>query len=230
MNTKKILFLMPLLSLLLCDFQCNKDFDSYYRNIYDLELPFKVFPAKKTYKVNDTIRIYIVVHNNSMYDQRTGQWVDIHCSDVPIYVYAGVREENYIRRDSSALFDIVVDSTSLSYHTIVSNGQFTSLRANITESALNKGEISLIYLVPKKKGVYLINPTAYYFIEIREPGMCNDLNSITDKGNLIQKFDIPDTNPELIKESPLPDNVFISGDQIPILTKDKRVFWLKITD
>lgn len=53
---------------------------------------------RKTYKVNDTIRIYIVVHNNSMYDQRTGQWVDIHCSDVPIYVYAGVREENYIRR------------------------------------------------------------------------------------------------------------------------------------
>ena len=146
--------------------KCNKDFDSYYRNIYDLELPFKVFPAKNTYKVNDTIE-FISLCTTIVCDQRTGQLGRYPPFRCPIYVYAGVREET-IRRDSS-LFDIVVDSTSLNYHTIVSNGQFTSLRANITERHWTRVKFCINLFWCQRKKDYLTS-TAYYFTrKIREP-------------------------------------------------------------
>ena len=102
------------------------------------------------------------------------------------------------------------------------------MEANIAEDVLDKGEIAIMKLIPKRKGIFMINPNVYKSIFINSTGDCNATNPLLDKGNMRQLFDVVDSNPELINESPLPQNVFISGDAIPLLTVQKRVYWFKV--
>ena len=214
--------LLLFITLILYGFQCNKE-DNY---TYNLELPFQVSPIKKAYKINDTIEIKAFINNRKLKDLISLNQIELNCSDIPFTLYVGVRESDFNQLQNSNLFETIIDTTIFKDFQIENNGQYYKLTAKILDKFLDKNEISIIKLIPKKKGIYMIRPLLN---EIAIFTNCNDLNA-TYIGLLSPIFDVDNTNPELLDKSPLPKNVFISGDQIPISTNEKRIFWLEIID
>ena len=78
-------------ALLTFGFQCGED-EPFYENQYELELPVIVNPAQKEYNLNDTISISVLVNDHRLKDLKTGQLIEILCTDIPLLIYAGVRQ------------------------------------------------------------------------------------------------------------------------------------------
>jgi hypothetical protein len=219
-----ILFTFALFTLGL---QCP---DDEFENYYDLELPYKVVPSQKEYKINDTILISALIYNRSLKDVNSMSPIDIKCADIPVWFYIGVRQYDYNLLDSSNVFDIIVDTLNVKDHKVKYNAQFSSFKAYIPQDVIDKEEISLIKIVPKKKGIYMVNPLHFNYVYINTNDDCNAESPTYDLGSMINVFDVADTNPELLNESLLTSNTHISGDRISALTKEGRIFWFKIVD
>ena len=85
-------------------------------------------------------------------------------------------------------------------------------------------------LVHKKTGIFMIDPNDYVNLFINKADSCNTTPPIYEEGILNPIFNVADSNPELLEESPLPNNVIISGDHVPGQTAEKRIFWFKVID
>jgi hypothetical protein len=227
---KSITSPMLLLSVILLTygFQCKEDDE--FENIYELELPFKVSPVKKEYRINDTISIAVILRDRSLKDLLSKEQILIECTDIPIVFSAGVRYSDFNLLNSDNVFEVVVDTDNFPHHELTNNGQFSSFSSFLSEDIFDKEQIDIVKLIPKKKGVFMINPAHFKNIFINRAELCDEFNPVYDKGIMRHIFDVPNTNPELLQESPLPGFVIISGDQIPKHTNEKRVFWFKVTD
>jgi len=214
--------LILFITLIIYGFQCNKEDDFKY----NLELPFQITPIKKTYKINDTIEIKAIINERKLKDLISQNLIEVNCSDIPFTLYIGVRESDFNQLQDKNLFETIIDTTTFKNNQIENNGQYYKLSTKILNKFLDNNEISIIKLIPQKKGVYLIMPQLNYIANYSD---CNDLRA-TYNSFLTPIFDVDNTNPELLDKSPLPKNVFISGDRIPILTNEKRIFWLEIID
>ena len=230
MKIDKLIIVLAFITLITFGFQCEENEDDRYGNIYELELPFEIFPVQKQYKINDTLQIIALINDRSLKDLISDNQVAINCTDIPIYFYVGVRVSDFNQLESDDLFEMIIDTNNFKNYHLESNGQYSELKANIAEDILDKGEIDIMKLIPKAKGIFMINPNSYNSIFINSTGDCNATNPILDKGNMNYLFDVVDSNPELINESPLPNNVFISGDKIPILTVQNRIYWFKVSE
>jgi len=226
-NQKIILFSFILLTL---GFQCHEDEDEQFENIFELELPFEIAPVQKEYKINDTIQISSLIENRSLKDLNSQNQIEIECTSIPIRFYIGVRHSNINQIDSDKLFEIIVDTNNFQNHQIENNGQYSNFEANISEDIFDNEEISIMKIIPKRKGVYMMNPFHFEDIFINRNENCNETNPTFDKGNMNHIFAVGDSNQDLLDESPLPPNVFISGDRIPRLTEEKRIFWFKVIE
>ncbi|MDQ3142022.1 MAG: hypothetical protein M3Q56_07230 [Bacteroidota bacterium] len=230
MKKDKFKIIISFIILLTFGFKCGVNEDDQYENIFELELPFEIITVQREYKISDTIQISAIINNNSLKELRSQKQIAIKCTDIPIYFYVGVRHENFNLLDSDDLFEMIIDTLNFKNHHIENNGQFSEFQANISEDIFNKEEVSIMKLIPKRKGIFMINPDRFGAVFINSNGDCNATNPILDKGIMNYIFDVVDSNKELLKESPLPESVFISGDRVPILTAEKRIFWFKVVD
>lgn len=226
-NQRIILFFCILLTF---GFQCNEDEDEQFENIFELELPFKITPVQKEYKINDTIQISCFIKDRSLKDLNSQNEIELVCTDIPMRFYVGLRYSNTNLIDADKVFDVIIDTINFQDYQIENNGQNSRFEANISEDIFDRGEISIMKIIPKKIGVYMANPNLYRDLFINRVQDCNETNPMFDKGIMNHVFDVLNTNPELIDESPLPHTVFISGDRVPRKTEEKRIFWFKVIE
>lgn len=226
-NHKIILFFII---LLIIGFQCPEDEEDLFENIYELELPYKIAPVQKEYRINDTIQIFALIEDQSLKDLNSQNLVRIECSNIPIRLYIGVRHSNINLIDDDNLFETIIDTINFQDYRFGNSGQSSNLIANISEDVFDDGEISIMKIVPKRKGVYMINPYQVKAIIMNRNENCNEMDPVFDKGDMNYIFDVENSNPELLDESPLPHNVFIVGDHVPSGTEEKRIFWFKVID
>jgi len=214
------------LILLTFGFQCD---EVYVKPVYELELPYKVFPVKKEYHINDTIQISAIIKDRSLKDLYSQNLVELKCADIRVWFYAGVRIENYNLLTSDNVFEAIVDTLNFPNYQIENNGQFSKFEAQMADSIFYKEEIAILKLIPKKKGIFMLEPYDS-IIRINKAENCDTIYPIIDLGEMNHIFDIANTNPELLEESPLPHNTFISGDHVPRETAEKRIFWFKVIE
>jgi len=222
-HLKIILFFIILLTF---GFQCDEDI----KPVYEFELPYIVSPVKKEYHVNDTIRISVIIKDRSLKDLKSKNLVEIKCTDIPVWFSVGVREPNYNLLSSNNVFETIVDSLNFPYSEIENNGQYSKFRARVNDSIFYKEEIVIMKLILKKTGIFMMDPNDYDNIFISKTDSCSTTHQFYDEGILNHIFDVADSNPELLEESPLPSNVYISGDHVPWQTAEKRIFWFKVIE
>lgn len=202
MEIGKFKIILPFLILLTFGFQCGKDEDDQYENIFELDLPFNISPIQKEYRINDTIEISAIIENKSLLDLNTQALVEIECTDIPITFYIGVRLTNFNELNSDNLFEIIVDTLNFQNFEIENNGQYSKFKANISEDIFNKEEISTMKIIPKRKGIYMMDPSNFKDIFINRNENCNETNPTLDKGKMNYIFNVSNSNPELLVESP----------------------------
>lgn len=217
--------LLPGIILLTFGFQCVEE----AQYTYQLELPFDLSPVQKEYHTGDTIQISAIINGRSLSDLSTQGTVEIVCNDIPVTFYVGVRHSNYNLLNDVDLFDIIVDTLNIRYDQLENNGQFSRLAAYISESVFDKEEIAVMKLVLKRKGIFMLYPYPSY-MKINRAMNCDSIYPTVEWNTLNYLFDVADSNPELLAESPLPQNVFIEGDRVPGLTEQKRIFWFKVIE
>ncbi len=211
-------------------FQCDDGELFQVENNFEFELPFEVFPVQKEYKINDTIQIFTRIENNSLKDLNSNEQIEIECIDLPIRFYVGVRYFNINEFDSEPLFELVIEATNFQVYSVENNGQASNFVANISEDLFDKETIKIINIIPKRTGIFMMNLFQFGDIYMNRAEDCSSTDPIYDLVNMTHLFDVDDSNPELLEESPLPSNVILSEDSHIRLTEEKRIFWFKVVE
>ncbi len=131
--------------------------------------------------------------------------------------------------DLDPVFEVIVDSINFPAYEIENNGQYAVFTTGISAVLQETETISIIKIIPKRKGIYMIRPAEYLEVEMNRAANCDLENPIYDLAQLDNIFNVTDWNPELLAEIPLPSNTRTS-DYVPRLTAKKRIFWLKVID
>jgi len=226
-NYLKILTLI--FALFTLGMQCGDDWEDQFENILDAELQLEVIPSQEKYKINDTISIVAIIEGRSLKEMDSDKTIEVECADIPIRFYVGVRYVNSNLKESDDLFKLIADTINIKNYNIESDGQCSKIELMIPTELHDKGEISLLKIIPNREGIFMMSPTQHSEFIINRADSCDSENPVLDYVNLDYVFDVEDTNKELIDESPLPENVFYRGDPIPSRTDEKRIFWFRIT-
>lgn len=201
-------------------FSCGDDFP---RSEYDFTTTLKVLNEGKTYKIGDTLHLELKINSSDFFDNNTKSNVELENYKITEFLYFGVRSENFNLRQDPDLFDIKVQG--LETYDIETNGQWSKFNFSLgcPDIDRTKWDIKLSVIL-KSKGIFMINPSRFSTITFGDSKTCT--NSRFAKLKFI--FDNQDTNPELLKDVPLPTNTSISGDDIPERTNSKEIFWINV--
>ena len=214
--------------LLTFGFQCGEE--EQYSPIYELELPFQVLPAQKEYKINDTISIRAIINDKSLKDLKTQNLIEIKCTDIPIEFSVIQRDIDLNPIDTTQSFDVIIDSLNFPNPQLVNKNGYLIIETSIAEDIINKEDIGLLKLVPKKKGIYMMDPFHYQDIYVSRAETCNTTDPLYDSGIMSHLFLVADIHPELADETPLPSNIIVSGGNSQQLIDEKRVFFFKVVE
>lgn len=222
----RVLFLLLMGSIMTMAFQCGEE-EPLIRNSYLLDLPLKVYPAKKEYTFNDTLSISVFL-GDRLNDRLSKEKVELLCEDISLEFTVGVRHIDMGLVSTDNLFNLTEPNLDLEDVQIESNGQFVQFRATIPNEILSKGKIQLIRIIPERSGVYMIRPTKTKELLINNQVDCDSIPIEYDYATFYSWFDMETNNPELIEEAPLPsDNI---TDVIPQLTEIQQIYWFKVTE
>lgn len=222
---KHSIFFLLCIGILLMALKCEDDPDS--RNHYIFDMPFKVYPAQKEYQVNDTFSLSVFL-GERLRDTITDQEINIFCEDLNISFTVGVRHIDNTLSGNENLFSFSHPNLELENIEMESNGQFLKFTATIPNHIFPKGKIQLLKIIPKREGVYMIQPSKMRHLLINNQVPCDSIPALYDVASFHEWFNMDTNNPELLEEAPLPPDV--TSDIIPILTERNGIYWFKVIE
>ena len=197
---------------------------------YDFDIGIYLTPEQVEYKVGDTIKLKYHIYANSLFDTKTGKNIQLGRTRIPFKIYFGKRVADQQLLNLPNRFVIKVNNVSDSLIILKENGQYSEIKYNLgCEMIQNDLEIE-IFCVLKKTGIFKLEVWGDNYIYFNGFGDCSEYVYDQQFGNLSYRFRVNNSNIKLLGESPLPPNVFISGDPAERKTREKRIFWFKVKD
>lgn len=206
-------------------FQCEDDpiFPSF-----DFNIKVDLSPEQKVYALGDSIHLSFQIEDLIMEDTFTRAKIFVENGLIPFQLYAGVRHSNINLQNTSDVFSWKQEGIPNDIITTSSNGQFLRMQFDLgCEYIAEDYEVS-ISIIPQKPGVYKLELGDFMDLQFGEEFDCNNYNDFYILAKLSYRFNIEDPNKDILALSPLPDNVFLSGDDTEIKTHRKEIFWFKV--
>lgn len=219
------IYLLIFTALSFSSFQCEEDpiFPSF-----DFNIKVDLSPEKKVYAIGDTLHLSFNIEDLILEDTFTKAKIYVENGLIPFNLYAGVRHSNINLQNTSKVFSWIQEGIPNDIISTTSNGQFLSMRFDLGCEYKEENYEVRIAIIPQKAGIYMLELGDFLDLQFGEEFDCNNYNDFYILAKLSYRFNIDNPNKDILALSPLPDNVFISGDDTEIKTSRKEMFWFKV--
>lgn len=221
--------LLLIIAMPFSGFQCDDDEEQALT--YDFIIKMNITPLSDIYNIGDTINLSYSITNNSLRDKKTNNDVTLGgiSRAIPFELYMGRRVATDSQNEQDSLFSLLTNSLSDGLYQEFHSNQQARFSAEIPCETIQDDFSFDLKFVPHKTGVFKISARDYHTVWFNENNLCGEELEEYEGGDLLFKFGVSDTHPELIEEAPLPQNYFIVTDvSEEERAERKETFWFKV--